>query len=76
MGDRTVPFKKEARCDDCGAKGAWDFMGDYICTKCLDADYGENPPLLSRAFMAGFRDGFTLGPIRRFIQRIFNRRTK
>ena len=33
---RDVPFKKDATCDGCGCKGAWDFMGDYICADCYN----------------------------------------
>jgi uncharacterized Zn ribbon protein len=31
---REVPFDPVAVCDDCGAKGAYDFMGDYLCPEC------------------------------------------
>lgn len=31
---RDVPFIEDAICDVCGAKGAFDFMGDYACSKC------------------------------------------
>lgn len=31
---REVPFDEEAICDSCGERGAWDFMGDYLCDKC------------------------------------------
>lgn len=34
MGDRTVPFDKDEKCDDCGVTGAFDFMGDYFCGEC------------------------------------------
>lgn len=33
---RDVPFKRDAVCDDCGAKGAFDFMGDYLCPACSE----------------------------------------
>lgn len=32
---RDVPFDEEETCDICGKKGAYDFMGDYICPECL-----------------------------------------
>lgn len=38
MGNRTVPFDKECKCDVCGQSGAYDFMGDYICSDCLDGN--------------------------------------
>jgi hypothetical protein len=31
---RTIPFDKEDICDECGKKGAFDFMGDYLCSDC------------------------------------------
>lgn len=34
---REIPFKESAICDDCGAEGAFDFMGDYLCGACLEA---------------------------------------
>lgn len=34
MGDKRVPFEDEAICDECGAVGAYNFMGDYLCPKC------------------------------------------
>lgn len=33
--DREIPFEKDAKCDVCGKMGAFDFMGDYICERCL-----------------------------------------
>lgn len=33
---RTVPYDPEATCDVCGAKGAYDFYGDFICTACAE----------------------------------------
>jgi len=35
---RYVPFDKDAVCDGCGALGAFDFMGDFFCQKCLTKD--------------------------------------
>lgn len=32
---RTVPFDREAICDICGMQGAFDFMGDLLCTLCM-----------------------------------------
>lgn len=34
MSDREITFDKNAICDNCGKKGAFDFMGDYYCTDC------------------------------------------
>ena len=42
--DRTVPFEPDAICDGCGARGAWDFCGDYYCCQCAKgtlANIGE-----------------------------------
>ena len=35
MGSRTVPYDPEAICDECGKKGALDFMGDIFCCECI-----------------------------------------
>jgi uncharacterized Zn ribbon protein len=35
VGDREVPYDKNAPCDECGEKGAYDFMGDYYCANCI-----------------------------------------
>ena len=32
---RMIPFDPDLRCDICNCLGAYDFMGDYICSKCL-----------------------------------------
>jgi len=36
MSDRTVPFDEDAVCDICGEKGAYDFIGDFLCPECVD----------------------------------------
>lgn len=33
--NREVPWTEDAHCDVCGQLGAYDFMGDYICHKCI-----------------------------------------
>ena len=33
--NREIEFDEEEYCDDCGVKGAFDFMGDYYCHECL-----------------------------------------
>lgn len=43
MSSRTVPFDPDAVCDDCGATGAYDFMGDYVCSKCAEAGGDDQP---------------------------------
>ena len=35
---RQVPFEPNAVCDSCGAKGAFDFMGDMLCGRCACGD--------------------------------------
>lgn len=35
---RDVPYDIEATCDICGKKGAFDFMGDYVCEGCSCLD--------------------------------------
>ena len=32
---RDVPYENNETCDNCGQKGAFDFMGDYYCQECL-----------------------------------------
>jgi len=34
--NREVPHVPHAKCDICGKQGAYDFMGDYICSVCLE----------------------------------------
>lgn len=31
---REIPFDENAECDWCGAIGAFDFMGDFLCPNC------------------------------------------
>lgn len=31
---RDIEFEETATCDECGKKGAYDFMGDYLCPEC------------------------------------------
>ncbi len=45
---RNVPFDKSAKCDECGAVGAFDFMGDYYCPKCLSAHRPDPQPCSER----------------------------
>ena len=35
MSDRDVPFEEDAVCDCCGKEGAFDFMGDFLCSGCF-----------------------------------------
>ena len=44
---RDVPFDKDAVCDGCGAMGAFDFMGDFFCPKCLAEDKDAAQPTLA-----------------------------
>lgn len=37
--DREVQYYMNEICDICGEKGAYDFMGDYICKNCVQEDY-------------------------------------
>lgn len=34
MSGRDIPFDPEALCEECGVKGAYDFMGDVLCIHC------------------------------------------
>lgn len=44
MSDRTVPFDDNEVCDICGRKGAYDFMGDLLCSDCVNKVMGEPEP--------------------------------
>jgi len=33
---RDVPFDENAMCDICGKLGAFDFMGDFFCSECIE----------------------------------------
>lgn len=35
---REVPFFHDDICDGCGAQGAYDFMGDSYCEKCVQLE--------------------------------------
>lgn len=41
MTDRTVPHDEDARCDNCGATGAFDMYGDMLCDECVSDVLGE-----------------------------------
>lgn len=32
---RTIEFDPDEICDVCGKQGAFDFMGDCVCEKCM-----------------------------------------
>jgi hypothetical protein len=36
MAAREIPFNENETCDYCGAIGAYDFMGDFLCENCTD----------------------------------------
>lgn len=40
MMSREIPFEPDERCDCCGALGAFDFMGDFLCPNCVIITYG------------------------------------
>ena len=37
--NRTIPFDDNLICDVCGHKGAYDFMGYYLCDKCTSKTF-------------------------------------
>ena len=41
MSSRSVPFDPTAICDECGKRGAFDFMGDYYCENCISKTVDE-----------------------------------
>jgi uncharacterized Zn finger protein (UPF0148 family) len=38
---RDVPYEPEELCEICGRKGAFDFMGDLICPRCMSQEEVE-----------------------------------
>ena len=40
---RRVPFFKDEICDECGATGAYDFMGDCYCQNCVNEIFSKQP---------------------------------
>ncbi len=53
MSNRDVPFCKNEKCQVCGKKGAFDFMGDYVCGECIEeADYQPMFGLLDVIFLS------------------------
>jgi predicted amidophosphoribosyltransferase len=43
---REIPFEEKAICDVCGATGAFDFYGGYLCPKC-------SQPIQARCYQCG-----------------------
>lgn len=69
MSDRTVPYNKQAKCDGCGAVGAYDFMGDYVCSGCMDkeqpvSDYKDMCALVRDALAEAQANLVRTGPAR------------
>jgi hypothetical protein len=42
MGNREMLYDKDAKCVNCGALGAHDIMGDYLCNGCVGFTEPEN----------------------------------
>lgn len=42
--DREIPYEDSCMCDICGEEGAYDLMGDYVCSTCL-RHRKDRPPL-------------------------------
>jgi hypothetical protein len=39
--NREIEFEENAICDICGKKGAFDFMGDFLCPECAAKNLDE-----------------------------------
>lgn len=39
--NRTIQFDDNLICDVCGHKGAYDFMGDYLCDECVSKAFNK-----------------------------------
>ena len=58
---REIPYDPEATCDECGAEGAFDFMGDLLCQACTRKALGgdedkEGEDMSTKATIAGGED--------------------
>jgi len=45
MSGREIPYEANAKCDTCGARGAYDVMGDYFCENCMNGFTQEESAL-------------------------------
>ena len=36
IGGKEIPFDENKVCDLCRVQGAFDFNGDYCCSKCMN----------------------------------------
>ena len=59
MTDRSVPFEAETPCDNCGAIGSFDFMGDFLCVECSSGDAPWEIEMSSQSRVR-YRDSDTL----------------
>lgn len=39
---KDIEFDPNALCDGCGCRGAYDFMGDYLCFDCANLVIGAD----------------------------------
>ena len=66
--DREIPFDENETCDVCGKKGAYDFMGDYICGECSskaikEEEISEQTLRMINKSMKNFKKGIVSKPI-------------
>lgn len=56
---RDVPYDPDEICDECGSKGAYDFMGDNICPECFRTHYNPLDSVRLLAEWLAIEDGKT-----------------
>ncbi len=54
MGTREVPYGPHIECDNCGKRGAHDFMGDHLCDSC--ATYTELDSIIPKVGLSAFNE--------------------
>jgi ssDNA-binding Zn-finger/Zn-ribbon topoisomerase 1 len=53
---RDIDLEPNSKCDICGKRGAFDFMGDYACPQCL----GHIPPKDKSIIDDGFGNAWSM----------------
>ena len=54
MGSREAPYDKHKECDNCGERGAHDFMGDYFCDKCVG--YADSDSVIQKVGLDAYTE--------------------
>lgn len=51
--NREIPYEPDLVCEECGKRGAFDFMGDALCSKCA---FPSQPTVRSSLTKVGVED--------------------